>query len=149
MKAMKFMILAMTVWALKSQAQVTLENPHIFIPPKGATSTAGYVTIKNAGDKDVTVNFVAAAGFKKVEAHETMEMGGNMSMHMTEALTVKAKSSLELKPGGYHIMMFDPAKPLKAGQMVKVTYKVDGKTEFKDFKLVTRQAGAPEAHHSM
>jgi len=47
----------------------------------------------------------------------TMSMGsGEMVMQEVESIAIPAGETVELKPGGYHIMLIDLAAPLETGQ---------------------------------
>ncbi|HEY6866584.1 MAG TPA: copper chaperone PCu(A)C [Candidatus Eisenbacteria bacterium] len=97
--------------------------------PAGATMGAIYLTLESAaGDRLVGAavpHSVAAA----TEIHETVmladssgsEGGGRMTMRPVAAIELPAGEPVELKPGGYHIMLFDLKKPLKPGAHVTVT----------------------------
>ncbi len=44
-----------------------------------------------------------------------------MKMRMLEQLDLKANTPNKLAPGGFHLMLFDLKKPLKAGETVSFT----------------------------
>ena len=61
-----------------------------------------------------------------VEIHE-MAMDGNvMKMRAVAVLELPAGKTVELKPGGYHVMLMDLKQPLKAGETVPLTLVVEG-----------------------
>jgi copper(I)-binding protein len=61
-----------------------------------------------------------------VEIHE-MAMDGNvMKMRAIPGLELPAGKTVELKPGGYHVMLMDLKKELKAGDTVPLTLVVEG-----------------------
>ena len=83
-----------------------------------------------------------------------MAMDGNvMKMRAVPGVDLPAGKAVELKPGGYHVMLMDLKQPLKAGDTVPVTLVVEGKDkkrESVDVKATVRQlgaAGAPRAKH--
>ena len=52
----------------------------------------------------------------------TMAMGdGEMGMRPVEFIALPAGTAVELKPGGYHIMLIDLVAPLEVGTTIKVT----------------------------
>ena len=52
----------------------------------------------------------------------TMAMGeGEMVMQEVESIALPAGAAVELKPGGYHIMLMELAKPLEVGTVIKIT----------------------------
>ena len=73
-----------------------------------------------------------------VELHE-MKMEGNvMKMRAVERIDIKPGAPLELKPGGYHVMLMDLRQDLKPGAQVPITlrFKSQGAAE----KLVELKA---------
>jgi copper(I)-binding protein len=56
----------------------------------------------------------------------TMSGGGMMQMRQVDAIDVPAGGSVELKPGGYHIMLLELAEPLTEGTMVPLTLRFEG-----------------------
>lgn len=69
-----------------------------------------------------------------VEIHE-MAMDGNvMRMRAIPSLDLPAGKTVELKPGGYHMMLMDLKRALATGEKIKV----DLRLETRDKKLVTQ-----------
>lgn len=82
-----------------------------------------------------------------VEIHE-MAMDGNvMRMRaLANGLDLPAGKTVELKPGGYHVMLLDLKQQLKPGDSVPVTLTVegaDGRKETIELKVPVRALGAP------
>ena len=60
-----------------------------------------------------------------VEIHE-MKMENNvMRMRAIPALDLPAGKTVELKPGGYHVMLMDLKRQLKEGETVPVTLEIE------------------------
>lgn len=56
-----------------------------------------------------------------------MKMDGNiMKMRAVPALDLPAGKAVDLKPGGYHVMLLDLKAPLKAGDTVALTLVIEG-----------------------
>ena len=61
-----------------------------------------------------------------VELHETVDDNGVMRMiPQPDGFTVPAGGSVELKPGGKHVMMIGLAKPLETGDEFELTLNFD------------------------
>jgi hypothetical protein len=70
-----------------------------------------------------------------VEIHEMAMEGNVMRMRaLPQGLALPAGKAVELKPGGYHVMLMDLKQTLKAGDKVKL----DLQFELKDKKRVTQ-----------
>ena len=92
--------------------------------PASAEAGAAYMTLTNTSASDVEL--VGAAVPSSVaataEVHETsMAEGGMMSMKQVASVTVPANGSVELAPGGFHIMILQLAEPLVAGEDIPIT----------------------------
>ena len=80
-------------------------------------------------------------------------MDGNvMKMRAVPALELPAGKAVELKPGGYHVMLMDLKQPLQDGESVPLTLVVegkDGKRETLELKVPVKalSAAKPMADH--
>jgi periplasmic copper chaperone A len=52
---------------------------------------------------------------------------GMMKMNAVGRIALPANKTVELKPGGYHIMMMELAQPLKEGDTVPLTLTFEDK----------------------
>ncbi|WP_208026956.1 copper chaperone PCu(A)C [Rhabdothermincola sediminis] len=57
---------------------------------------------------------------------DTTMSGGMMQMREVDAIEVPAGGTVELKPGGYHVMLLELAEPLTEGTMVPLTLRFEG-----------------------
>lgn len=104
-----------------SAKTVTVAHPWARATPPGATVGAAYLEIqasKSGGDKLVGAR-TDVAGRAEIHTHEHSD--GVMRMKQVEALPVKAGKSVVLKPSGDHIMLLDLKRPLKEGDLLKLT----------------------------
>jgi periplasmic copper chaperone A len=101
---------------------ITVETPWARATPGGAQVAGGFMRIANSGKEPdrLVGGTLAAAG--RFQVHE-MSMADNV-MRMREldnGLAIRPGETVELKPGGFHIMFLDLKQPLKEGQTVKGT----------------------------
>jgi VCBS repeat-containing protein len=129
--------LGLTLLAAAAQAQTTVKDPWVrgTVAQQKATGMFAQIT-STAGGKLVSASSPVAG---VVEIHE-MSMDNNvMKMRAVPALDLPAGKAVELKPGGYHVMLLDLKQQLKAGDTVAVTLVVEGK----DGKRETVEVKAP------
>ncbi len=117
---------------------VKFMDARIFTPLKGSSVTAGYVEIENKSKSPRKIVLSSVEGFKAFETHETIEDAGKMSMKKVDEYTIAPESKLELKPGGKHLMLFDPIKKIADGDTLLVKFKIDGKEHSVQFKVIPR-----------
>lgn len=99
---------------------ITIEQPWVRAAANGG-NTAAFMVIKNSGnqaDKLIKADYNTA---KKVTLMETTMQDGKMGMADVAAIEVPASGQVELKSGGYHVMMMMLMEELKAGDKVTIT----------------------------
>lgn len=103
--------------AVINSNDVAITDAWVREPAPGQKIGAAYMTLSSPKDsKLVYVEAKEIAG--SVEMHSMSMDNGVMKMRMLDELTLEANTSKKLAPGGFHLMMFDLKKPLKAGEDV-------------------------------
>lgn len=87
----------------------------------GATA-AGYLTIHNRTAASEALVWVRSDVADRVEVHETRWMSGMAMMEPVRRLSVAPNASLEMKPGGVHLMLIGLRRSLQTGD--RVTFEV-------------------------
>lgn len=98
-----------------AKAPLTVADPWIRLAPPTAAVLAGYADLRNDSDQDLIIQSLSSPQFDKVELHEMSMTGGVMKMRRADPYTLKAKASLTLKPGGWHLMLIGPKQPMPVG----------------------------------
>ncbi|MCA3240095.1 MAG: copper chaperone PCu(A)C [Rubrivivax sp.] len=122
-----------------AHAQVTVKDPWVrgTVPQQSATGMFASITSAQGGKLVAGSSPVAGV----VEIHEMKMEGTTMRMRAVPALDLPAGKAVELKPGGYHVMLMDLKQPLKTGDTVAVSLVVEaagGKRETVEVKAVVR-----------
>ena len=105
-------------YTLKS---LSIDHPFARATPPGAKSGGAFFIVRNAGTTPDKLIRAASPVAGAVELHQMTMDGGVMKMRAMTALDVPPGGTLELKPGGFHVMMLDLKLPLKAGDKVPLT----------------------------
>ena len=99
-----------------------IEAPWLRATPGGAKVAAGYLRISNTGTEPDRLTGASMPLAGRGEVHEMTMQNGVMKMRgLGQGLIIEPGKSVELKPGGYHLMFLDMQGPLKQGQTVDVT----------------------------
>jgi copper(I)-binding protein len=99
---------------------LTIGHPWARATPKGAAVAGGYLKITNTGTTADRLTGGATEAAKRFEVHEMSMDGGVMKMReLKDGIEIPPGATVELKPGSYHIMMQDLARPLTKGERVK------------------------------
>lgn len=94
--------------------------------PPGAPVGGAFLTIANSGPEDRLIAVRAPDVTDDAQIHEMAMQGEVMQMRaLPDGLTIPADGSVELKPGGYHIMFMELKKPLVGGETVPVTLEFE------------------------
>ena len=117
-------------------AQTTVKQPWVRGTVAQQKATGAFMQITSAaGARLVSVSTPAAA---VVEIHEMKMDGSTMQMRALPAgLDLPAGKAVDLKPGGYHVMLMDLKAPLKAGDTVALTLVVEARDGQKETLHVT------------
>ena len=135
--------------APSASAQVTVADPWVRGIVTGQKATGAFMQLKSPADAVLVAASSPAA--KIVEIHEMKMEGGMMKMNAVDRLALPAGKAIDLKPGGYHVMLMDLVKPLKDGDTVPLQLTFEdkaGKKQTVEVKAVVRPlaaSGSPPA----
>jgi copper(I)-binding protein len=129
------MALASTVWVLfgaDAQAQTAapaiqhgalkIEAAWMREPPGGARVAGGYLRITNTGTASDRLVSGSAPFAGRLELHEMAMVNNVMQMReLAAGIEIKPGQTIELKPGGLHLMYMDLKDAPKAGETRKTT----------------------------
>jgi periplasmic copper chaperone A len=115
--------LALAACGTKDQgAPVTVDHAWVRAMAPGQTGTAAYLRLTS--DTAAKLIAVSSPAAKSVELHGSEMRDGIMSMRAVESLDLPARETVELKPGGLHLMMMAVQTPLKDGDSVSLTLSI-------------------------
>ncbi len=103
-----------------------LEITDAWAPPTAPNAEVGalYLAIDNRSDADVSISEVSSDRCARTEIHTTdMDENGVMRMRPAspELLTLAPGESLEMGPGGIHVMCMGLEQPFARGERIPVT----------------------------
>ncbi len=108
---------------------------------------AAYARVVNDGDAADRLIAVKGDAAEAIEIHEMTTADGVMQMRKVEALDVPAKGSVELAPGGLHIMLIGLKNALKEGDTLTLTFVFEKAGEVSVAVPVGKAGGAAHDHH--
>ena len=123
---------------------ITIGHPYARATAAGQPTGGAFMKFVNAGGNDKLLS-VSAEVSKSVELHEMKMEGDVMKMAAVAGLELPAGKAVELKPGGFHVMLMDLKQTMKAGDTVPLTLVVeglDGKRETLKIKVPVRALAA-------
>ncbi len=103
-------------------AQVTVSEAWTRATVPGQTVAGIYFDIVSAVDAKLVGVDTAIA--RVAELHLMRVEDGTMRMRAVPAVELPAGKTVSFKPGGYHVMLFDLKRPLRAGERIVVQVSV-------------------------
>lgn len=122
-----FLLLMTAVFAACTPAQTDVESLRVsgaWVRPADVMSAA-YLQITNNGRSLQQLVGVETTVADSAEIHKTEMDGDLMQMRPVEAVEIPAGETVQLKPGGEHIMLIGLSAPLVAGDTILLTLTFD------------------------
>lgn len=105
--------------AVQAAEALRLSGAWVRAMPPGQHMTAGYLSISNPGKQPITLQSLRSdAGMASL--HETRVEEGRSSMRAVESLTIAPGETVELAPGGMHVMFMGLESVPAQGETLRV-----------------------------
>ena len=103
-----------------SYAELAIDDAWIRSGPPNSKTFAGYLKFTNRSSAEISIKELKSNAFEKIEMHSSFTEDGISSMKKLNALEIPANSTLNLKPGGYHLMLNSPNKMIKESDLIEL-----------------------------
>lgn len=130
---MNVLIIALLTIFTNPADKIKIIDPWMRVGAEGK-ATGLFFKIENNSDKADTLYKAEFDLAGKVEIHETYDAGNDMmGMREVEIIVIPAKSTFELKPGSYHVMLMKLKQDIKKGDEGEITlfFKQAGEIKIK------------------
>ena len=119
-------------------AQVSVSEPWVRGTVESQMATGAFMRLTAATDARLLGARSPVAGI--VEIHEMALENNVMRMREISRLDLPAGRTVELRPGGYHVMLLDLKRTLKPGEEVPITLEIEqgGKRMSVQVKAIVR-----------
>lgn len=144
-------VLCIAGWALvaaQAWAEVTVTEAWVRGTVPKQQATGAFMKLKST--ENVSLVNAASPAANIVEVHEMRMKDNVMYMRAIDDIPLPAGKTVELKPGGYHVMLIELVKPLSKGDMVPITLTFvgkEGKRSTLVVKAEVRAIGVPAMKH--
>lgn len=108
--------------AAHAEGKLGVTDAWIRSAPPGASMLAGYATLKNDGDKPISILTVQSEEFRMTSLHETIVQGGVSKMREVHRIELAPGETVALAPGGKHLMLMQPRGEIGPGAKVEVVF---------------------------
>jgi periplasmic copper chaperone A len=123
--------------------EVTIKEPWVRGTVRGQKATGAFMQLTASESASLVAVESPVAG--SVQIHEMKMENDIMKMRAIPKLDLPAGKAVDLKPGGYHMMLMDLKQPLKKGEAVPIVLRFEAKDKtFKtiEIKAQVRELGA-------
>jgi len=121
------LILALTLIAAASEeAGVSVRNAWVRESPPGMTMMAGYMALRNNTSRSQVLVAASCSDVETVMIHRTIVKDGMAGMQHAPQIELSPNASLLFAPGGYHLMLMNPKRTLRAGDRVVINLEFRG-----------------------
>lgn len=119
------LLLATSSLAGAQTPTVTVHDAWVREPMGGRNMTGAFAIVENSGATPRAVVAASSDVSDTVELHEMKNENGMMRMSPVKQFDIPARGRLELKPGSFHVMLFDMKKKLADGDRITLTLTLD------------------------
>lgn len=148
MQTLRLLIALTFVLSFSAQAsEIQVQNGYLRAVPPTAAVTAAFMEIHNQGDQARALVSASSSAAEAVELHTHTNVEGVMQMRQVKQIDLAANSITLLQPGGLHIMLIGLKKPLKMGDKVLVSLKLDDGSLL-ELDLPVRKVAGKMNHHN-
>jgi periplasmic copper chaperone A len=126
--------------------EITIGHPYARTTAAGQASGGGYLKLENKGADDKLLSASADVA-ASVELHSMSMEGDVMRMRQIDNIALPQGKTVELKPGGLHLMLVGLKAPLKNGDKFAMKLKFEKAGEVT--VTVNVEAGGGELKHDM
>ena len=115
------LLMLITSTVVAGNNKISVENGWVRAVPPVSKNTAAYFTLTNSMKQDDVLLYLCSDVAEHTEFHTIIEEpNGAKRMQKMPHATIKAGQDLELKPGGYHVMLIGLKQPLKKTDQVTI-----------------------------
>ena len=111
---------------------IVISDAYVRAVPPNVQNSASFMKITNNSNKTISLLSANSNIAKNVELHEHTMSNGMMKMQQVKDIKIPGNSTVELKPGGLHVMLLGLNKKIKPNETVDyITLNFSDKTSLK------------------
>jgi len=112
--------------AAAEQAGISVRGAWVRESPPGMAMTDGYMMLQNKTSRPQVLVAARSSAFETVTIHRSVARQGMTGMEHTPKIELLPNESLFFAPGGYHLMLLNPKRILRAGDRVDIQLEFRG-----------------------
>ena len=147
LKRSLFAISLMASFCIADIVNIEISNAYAKATPPNAKNSAIFMDIKNNMNKPIKLIEVNSSVSNTSEIHTHKQSDGMMHMIQIDSIEIAPQATVNLKPGGLHLMLIDVKRPIKEGDMVDATLKFDNGMTIELDKIPAKHVMKQEHKH--
>jgi len=129
------LLFLLPVWLIagegRAEDRLVFADAWIRAMPAGMGMTAAFGRLTNTGATELELVSFSSPSFGSVSLHRSERVDGVSRMREVDSLRLDAGQTLELAPGGYHLMLMSPTASIAPGEEVPVEMTGAGGERFR------------------
>ena len=121
----RYFLLLLLLVPVTAFAELEINDAWIKNLPAAVPVRAGYMTLHNPHSEAVSIVGLRSESFASVEVHRTLMQDGMMRMEAVPDLTLNPGETVQLAPGGLHLMLMQPVEPTRPGEVHRIVIEFD------------------------
>lgn len=105
-----------------SQAEVRIDQAYVRALLPGQANSAAFMVFYNDAEEDIYLQSVDTDMAEQAELHEHIHSGDMMRMQQVQRLRIPAKGFLNMRSGGYHLMLLGLSESLREGDQLTLRF---------------------------
>ena len=123
---LKSCVLVLSMIPALVYADVQVHNPWVRASIGSQTMTAAYMELTSQQGDDLLS--ASSDSAQEVQIHSMTTENGIMKMRQQPHLPIHKGQTVQLKPGGYHLMLLGLKKPLSSGEVISLRLQFASQT---------------------
>lgn len=116
------LLLILSKSAFAHHSALLVKDAWIAEAPPVSKVMVAYLILENTGTDNIKLSNATSVDYSSIEFHETKHEDGLAKMVRHSGFVIPAKSTVRLERGGKHLMLFNPQKRLKQGDVVTMKF---------------------------
>ncbi len=136
----------LSLLATAARGEPVISDAWVRAMPPTQSMTAGYLKLDNTGTRPITITGASSDASPRVEIHTTVMRDGLQRMQPVASLEVAPGESIELAPGGHHLMLREMSDMPAEGDRVELCLELDSGDRLCSEARVARNAAQAPSH---
>jgi len=130
-----------------ANSSIVIRDAWIREAPPNTATLAGYMVLENPSDKSQSLASVSANAFGRVMIHRSEQKNGMAHMTQQKQVIIPANGKVVFAPGGYHLMLMHPGRPLHADDQATVNFVFADKSKLSVIFRVRKELPGKGENH--